>query len=71
MNGSLLTETGQNTVFEAPGFEADSVLIGGWDAYASRPWWVYPPELLATPNFYHSSLGAPRLSFHMRSPTEE
>ncbi len=57
MNGSLLTETGQNTVFEAPGFEADSVLIGGWDAYASRPWWVYPPELLATPNFYHSSLG--------------
>ena len=57
MNGALLTETGQNTEFGAPGFEADSVLVGGWNAYASRPWWVFPPELLATPNYYHSSVG--------------
>ena len=56
MDGSMLTETGQNTVFGNPGFE-DSSFVGGWNNNATEPWWVYPPELLAAPNFYHSTLG--------------
>ena len=55
-NGSLLAETGANTVFGNPGFE-DTSFVGAWNNNATEPWWVYPPELLAAPNFYHSSAG--------------
>ena len=55
-NGSLLAETGVNTVFGNPGFE-DTSFVGAWNNNATEPWWVYPPELLAAPNFYHSSAG--------------
>ncbi|MBO66660.1 MAG: hypothetical protein CL509_10370, partial [Actinobacteria bacterium] len=56
MNGGLLTTTGQNSVFSNPGFE-DTSFVGAWNNNATEPWWVFPPELLATPNFYHSSAG--------------
>ena len=55
-NGALLTETGLNTLFDNPGFE-DTSFVGAWNSNATRPWWVYPPELLVAPNFYHSSAG--------------
>ena len=56
MDGSLLTETGENTIFTNPGFE-DTSFIGAYNNNATAPWWVFPPELLAAPNFYHSSAG--------------
>ena len=54
MNGSMLTETGQNSLFAVPGFESDTTIIGGWNNVPSRPWWVFPPELT---NYYHASAG--------------
>jgi len=56
MNGSMLVETGHNTVFDNEGFE-DTSFVGAWNNNASEPWWVFPPELLTTPNFWHSSEG--------------
>jgi len=52
-NGALLTETGQNSLFEVPGFETSDTLVGSY-LTPSRPWWVWPATLT---NYYHASAG--------------